>query len=94
MSGHTPGPWVVCEAHKGFVISNDKNNYDIAVVRNIGSQNNEANARLIAAAPELLNALLDFVETMDSLPKSDETSGRVWENYHKASAAVAKAFGQ
>ena len=51
----------------------------------------QANARLIAAAPDMAAALLEFVETMDGLPSSDETSLRVWDVYHKARAAIAKA---
>lgn len=54
---HTSGPWMVVNADRGYIITALDGCYDVAVVRNIGNQNNQANATLLAAAPELLSAL-------------------------------------
>ena len=55
---HMPGPWAVIPTNaKSYVISGDGGTYDVAIVRDIGKHDNAANARLIAAAPELLEAL-------------------------------------
>lgn len=51
---HTPGPWEFDQYGNSFVVTAKQRVYDVAVVRNIGSENNEANARLISAAPDLL----------------------------------------
>lgn len=83
---HTPGPWVVwysdwpgvvgveCASGETIADCSHSNDPDLS----------EANARLIAAAPELLEALRGFVEC-------DEPS---CEHYAAASAAIAKAEGR
>lgn len=94
MSKHTPGPW------ETLTFSQHELQTDFAMVK-IGkrahmvgySDEDKANARLIAAAPDLLEALQEFVRTMDSLPESDETSLRVWDMYQMAQAAIKKAGG-
>lgn len=61
---HTPGPWVSSEFYqcrytitRGFTIKNE-NGYLVAVVSDLNEYGqNKANARLISAAPELLNEL-------------------------------------
>lgn len=57
---HTPGPWRVVRANPSptsgeWMISGSKPGY-LAEVRDCGSGDVQANARLIAAAPELLAA--------------------------------------
>lgn len=89
---HTPGPWF---AH-GRYIGTQNHKSAIAECRDInGNWSNDApasdNARLIAAAPELLEALrglyLDLVANdQDGLVEHVETMG-------KARAAIAKATG-
>ncbi len=60
MNEYTSGPWKWdrTDAPRGWMVSAHGGSYDIAIVRN-GSclPENEYNARLIAAAPELLEAL-------------------------------------
>ena len=56
---HTPGPWVVKSARSGFYVESQ---FDVIVESldeygRYGAIDDEANARLIAAAPELLEAL-------------------------------------
>ena len=61
MSKHTPGPWKIEEgcfvSAEGFVI---------ARIIGCDSKKNESNARLIAAAPELLEALESMLENWES----------------------------
>lgn len=88
MNKHTPGPWKM-----------DKWNTVKDIVGNTilveglalsGRTNHEslANTRLIAAAPDLLEALLDMVSAMESYgyPHSPEIA--------TARAAIAKATGE
>ncbi len=51
----------------------------LAEVRDCGSGPVEANARLIAAAPDLLNAAIHALETLDS--KHDFSSAK-WRQMH------------
>jgi hypothetical protein len=54
---YTPGPWVVGACDGGWTCIKEKN-YQNSIIAKL-SLNNEANAYLIAAAPELLEALPD-----------------------------------
>lgn len=93
MGKHTPGPWEaslnVCETrwliytqeqslrHRGYLASTAETNED-----------SEANAKLMAAAPDLLDALKELVTVAEShiscpCPEIDE-----------ARAAIAKAEGK
>ena len=88
MSKHTPGPWVIAERVPTARIDNarmirpaDHHNYEYGATAIVGTS--EANARLIAAAPELLAALQDMVEVAES-------QGHIVK---KARAAIAKATG-
>lgn len=68
---HTPSPWFVAKAATPayapeFIIYCEANDYTIARVVN---ESSEDNARLIAAAPDLLDALytaLSFVEDAET----------------------------
>ena len=68
---HTPGPWTVTADGAGWYIEcSPERGHSVAYIRaEIGEEDpdtsdneKEANARLIAAAPELLEALSKFVE--------------------------------
>ena len=55
MSKHTPGPWKITHtALNGYRVS-DSTGWGVAVV--LKDTNDDANARLIAAAPQMLEAL-------------------------------------
>ena len=55
MSKHTPGPWKTTHSEvNGYRVS-DSTGWGVAVV--LKDTNDEANARLIAAAPQMLEAL-------------------------------------
>lgn len=95
MSDHTPGPWHlrVNPVHEGqFDIRCETYGYaPLAVVRGdkrSTMKKSFENARLIAAAPDLLEALLGFQKAWDEnrLVTSDEAAA--------IRAAIAKATGQ
>lgn len=96
---HTPGPWEIQQ------LETNRNGYDwptfavrspqnvcLAVVGDVDRHHAEqhpANARLIAAAPDLLAAL---IELRDSYPWSANRTvgGELWS---QVNAAIAKAEG-
>jgi len=60
MSKHTPGPWKTTHsAMSGYRVS-DSTGWGVAVV--LKDVNDEANAHLIAAAPQMLEALEKIAE--------------------------------
>lgn len=84
----TPGPWVASP----FTVRDRLNQIEVAdcvTERNqtLPLDEREANARLIAAAPELLEALLFIVN--DAEPGED--AQLTVEGYNRACAAIAKA---
>ena len=90
MTNHTPGPWhshgsIVYNA-AGWAICNA-----IIYHGNFGQAETQANATLISAAPELLEALKACLEDLESFPVS------LGMNFCKgaklAQAAIAKAEG-
>ncbi len=94
MSKHTQGPWkygIELSSRSGeWLISFDAGyrgrGIDIAETRP-GSGQEEANARLIAAAPELLDALQDMIDYYGSASATVEA-------LTAARAAIAKAKGE
>ncbi len=91
---HTPGPWK--RAHHGHynqIQIYTKNIYHpLAVVQN--QEDMQANARLIAAAPDMLEALAAMVDMferhIEGRSGPDDASNR-WD---MARAAIAKAEGK
>lgn len=57
---HTPGPWFYDDSLKGRLVINSER-ASVAVIPYLDAEA-IANARLIAAAPELLEALKDMVD--------------------------------
>lgn len=93
---HTPGPWQVEFAHtqqsSGIVYWQVHDGSDaIACNQFCAAGNAEANARLIAAAPDLLGALKEILES----PESQENSYDCFQGLKDlARAAIAKAEGR
>ena len=67
---HTPGPWITERCDNGMEILNDEQE-SVAVVCHYGdpysSIREEANARLIAAAPDGLQAAIDALQAADEM---------------------------
>lgn len=92
MSNYTKGPWIVKEQpvkHLGFYIQQDGfRESQRAFIGECGGgtqefEEIEANAKLIAAAPDLLEALQEVVRISD----------RKHTAWDKAKAAIIKAVG-
>ena len=95
---HTPGPWVATHANgNDFIVKSG----DIEVVAGCGcygspymrGSNPDADARLIAAAPDLLAALQALVYGELKLPMVSERKQRE-QLQEMALAAIAKATGE
>ncbi len=88
MSKHTSGPWTAHSTKSFYVFGpaslSDKAGLDYGPF--VCSASTQANARLIAAAPELLEALSDAVSTQPA------DSPIKW--VIRARAALAKAAGE
>ena len=91
---HTPGPWRVQATGHSFVVEAHTHTEAISVDANGNpcrwSEYNEANARLIAAAPELLEALQRLSAQCERLrlPGQAETDAE-----KTARAVIAKTTG-
>lgn len=99
MSKHTPGPWQFYTEPQpnGCPIVGDGRGLMVAMLAHsihYQDQKSEAlaNARLIAAAPDLLEALA--VMTDLCAIKYGNLDAEVWSEIKKARAAIAKATGQ
>lgn len=91
-NGHTPGPWLLA-GRTVYALNDEGFNRFSALVQDAHAPAYElnANARLIAAAPELLDALEMCVKSMKScLPDFNPFDQAA---YDKAHAAIAKARG-
>lgn len=85
---HTPGPWAFAVSGTAFSITADADPVYVGYVEIPDRMSKvplaEANARLIAAAPELLAALIQVVAVAD----------RKTVEFDAARAAIAKATGE
>lgn len=98
---HTPGPWEVCDAKRpdGFHIRSNARHWSIAAAYHMAGCSDPsldisegeaaANARLIAAAPELLEALEVAEDVLSSIDGDSVHPCTL----HKIRAAIAKARG-
>lgn len=98
MSGYTKGPWEFHEddGEDNQIVVGD--NGDVICV--VGSymtsvEEDFANGPLIAAAPELLEALQEMVAIVkkNTYPQPDKPSS-TWGRMEAAEAVIAKALGQ
>ena len=90
---HTPGPWVVHPtAHHPAVRSVGTSDTGPRRICTVGSMNgnpvDKENARLIAAAPELLEAAIELKDVCNR-PSAARTRAEAWRKLDKA---IAKAL--
>ena len=99
MSKHTPAPWQY--AFEGgtvaFIVEADGTTIaKISTTENSTAHRSlPSNARLIASAPELLEALKDLLRDLDTVDSYalNETILPIWEDIDRAKAIIAKAEG-
>jgi hypothetical protein len=92
--GHTPGDWRVSRGAGGDPFSIEASTRTIAAIKTVRDES-EANARLIAAAPDLL-AALDELLYHRRYPSGFLSQPAITRNAKieaAASAAIAKATG-
>ena len=87
-AAHAPGPWVVESFIDSYEAVAEESLVTIAAVRRFSGRE-DANARLIAAAPELLAACKSMIEWDDREHEHPQRQAA----YRNARAAIAKAEG-
>lgn len=94
MSKHTPGPWWLDD--DGFIASGNGDTYETIAdphCSDLDIDEREANARLIAAAPELLEALEELVEQCETAQGLSDYNYGKFDLVH-ALKAISKARGE
>lgn len=86
MSEHTPGPWTVSHAKQ-----EDGGCSIVSATGTVAWHVSEDDARLIAAAPELLDALAGVLQWM---PPPCDAEIELQDAVNAARAAIAKATGK
>lgn len=97
---HTPGPWFVLDRvsqnDSRSLIYSQREEYtpseDVALVGAVSPNEQQANAKLIAAAPELLEALKETKASIERMPKGIGR-GAMAPLYEQVCNAIAKATG-
>jgi hypothetical protein len=95
MATHTPGPWFALSG--GFVSQSVGPNWYSKMVcrtQNEISEDGAANARLIAAAPELLAACEAAHKSLFAIGTAQEMTDLVYSVKRQLAAAIAKARGK
>lgn len=90
---HTPGPWQQREvkaSRAGITIEGRNGNYIAAVDCDGDRESMHANARLIAAAPDLLEACRLADEKLSSVTQPGESG---WDAVMACRAAISQAEG-
>lgn len=86
---HTPAPWHIAN---GVQIRSAR--HQIAKVWMMRNGEGKANARLIAAAPDLLEALTNLVKALDSTTWSSWQTTATFDDQLKAARAALDVVGE
>ena len=93
---HTPGPWTYSKGQglyeQRYVIDSEPGRA-LAVCAGFEPRN-EANARLIAAAPELLALMQDVLPILESMDHQREEGDEPMPLIDQVRATIAKATGK
>ena len=93
MANHTPGPWYVKRNGVRSPVNSEDGRHIAMINYNpmtIPDEMHEANARLIAAAPEMLEVLIDLQESAQYWSEYDVPIGIV----DRLNAVISKAKGE
>jgi len=96
MSKHTPGPWKAVNQTTSTLLKQDspQGRYLFSLKEYPGIPESEANARLIAAAPDLAEAVRELLATHPAAYREPGKIDNRTDNAVKiARAAIAKAAG-
>lgn len=98
MNKHTPGPWTFGHWGNDFWVGTNSAGLSGKVAKVIWDMGEEVaegreNARLIAAAPELLEALKVITDHFEAR-MADNENATWYDSYNNACAAIAKAEGR
>ena len=99
MSGPTPGPWTIADEpldeHRRTVFALTEADFAPAIAGGDTEEQRDANARLIAAAPDLLAACEDMIYRFGAYePGAPEGEGSNAAAILRARAALSKARGE
>ena len=101
MSKHTPGPWTIRKTLRRIVVFSESRRWrDIAGLQHYNSPERESNARLIAAAPDMLAALEAICEHANEAWAAldhdyhEVLAGNLGDAVDQARATIAKAKGE
>jgi hypothetical protein len=98
LSTHTPGPWWVAKGPTPAVFAGTWPDHDVVCHVNGGFDDQyQQNARLIAAAPDLVEALEEAVLYAEIVAQGDGNrvlALRAWAAVKATRAALAKARGE
>jgi hypothetical protein len=96
MTEHTPGPWEVCEdAEGGQTVIRDATGFAICSEWHFLIESSLANARLIAAAPELLEVCIHARACFLNLqPDGGPIAQQMQKMVAELSTAINKAKGE
>ena len=86
---HTPGPWIWADGYRGLYGAGPDNavlDYVGYEGMSLGVKNDHANARLIAAAPMLLEALILAEDVLSRSP----FTGEIWPNGTHPNAGITQ----
>ena len=106
MSGHTKGPWTIVDdsgniyGQRRFICSANGSNTKASMLDEVHNAENWANAHLIAAAPDMYEALKHLqnefrgcISAFDIEIRAATNVDCILHQLEKAAAAIAKAEG-